>query len=157
MKFRSVATLAVVLMSAGCGVNVPAGLEDKLKACPDMLKPEPVAVITKGLEVTEAKLERDTRCSVKVQGDRTVLDIGLIAYPSPELAKQNTGALCRGSELDSNQSCEVTSPGGGRFIVHATAGRWEVRVAVYEVEISDDVKDAARQILKNLRSSSKTK
>lgn len=148
----------VLLSVAACGVNVPAGLEDKLKACPGMVKPEPVAVITKGQEVAEVKLERDTMCIVKTKDDHTTLDIGLIGYPSQELAERNTAMLCQGREWDgSDKSCAVSPPGGGRLIVHGVAGRWEVRVAVYQVQINDEVKEAAYQILKDLRNSDKTK
>lgn len=157
MRIGFAAALVFVSVAA-CGVDVPAGLADKLKACPGMVKPEPVAVITEGHEVTEVKLERDAMCIVKTQGDRTVLDIGLIGYPSHELAEQNTAMLCQGREWDgADKSCAVAPPDGGRLIVHGVAGRWEARVAVYEVPINDEVKDAAYQILKDLRNSDKTK
>ncbi|MFS8104285.1 hypothetical protein LFM09_44985 [Lentzea alba] len=152
--------MALVLTTvAACGVEVPAGLADKVKSgCPDLVKPEPVAVIAQGLEVSEVVSERAESCTVSVRDGRVVLDIGLIGYPSQDIADQQAAVECHSREWDaSDKSCSVTSPGGGRFIVRGVAGRWVARVAVYEVTINDDVKDAAYQILEDLRSSGKTK
>ena len=74
-----------------------------------MVAPEPVAVITEGLEVTDVSLDRDTMCAVKVEGGRTVLDIGLIAYPGEQLAVRQAGMMCRGGEFSGpDKSCDLT-------------------------------------------------
>ncbi len=41
--------------------------------------------------------------------------------------------------------------------MHGVAGRWEVRIKVYEIPVNDEVKGAVHQLLEDLRNSSKTK
>jgi hypothetical protein len=65
--------------------------------------------------------------------------------------------LCGSGKLDANtKSCEENGPGGG-LTVHATAGKWSVRVSVFEVPVNDDVKAAVQQIVDDLRNSDKTR
>ena len=40
---------------------------------------------------------------------------------------------------------------GETYSLHAVAGRWNVRVSVFEVPVSDDVKDAVQQIVEDLQ------
>lgn len=146
---------------AACGVDVPAGLADKVNSdCPGLVKPEPVAVITQGFEVSwvESKVEdHGESCKVSIRDGRDVLLVSLVAYPSPEMAEQYTAMLCPAGKLDeSDKSCTASEADSGKFAVHGVAGRWEVRVAVYEISVNDEAKDAVFQILKDLRTSKKT-
>jgi len=141
-------------------VDVPAGLADKVKSgCPDLIKPEPVAVIAKGFEVAEvARGPVEDICTVSVQGGREVLFVGLIGYPSKELAEQSVDMLCPGNGFEGpDQSCKVATRDGEGFLVRGVAGRWEVKISVSGVPMNDEVKGAAVQILEDLRNSSKTK
>lgn len=160
MRIKFVSASAALLMTVvACGVDVPAGLANKVNSgCPDLLKPEPVAVITQGLEVSQVVSEVADSCKVFVRDGRQVLLVSLVAYASPEEAERLTPILCARGVLDEpDKSCTVSSADSGKFAVHGVAGRWEVRVAVYEIPVNDEAKEAVHQILKDLRSSSKTK
>lgn len=143
---------------AACGVDVPAGLADKVNSgCPDLVKPEPVAVITQGLEVSQVASKVADSCMVSVRDGRDVLLVSLIGHASREVAEQLTAGLCPNGVLDgSDKSCVAGAADSGAFAVHGVAGRWEVRIKVYEIPVNDEVKDAVYQILKDLRSSKKT-
>lgn len=173
--FVSVAAALVLMAIAACTnvdtsagapvdktspVDVPTGLSDKVKSgCPDLIKPEPVAVITKGFEVAEVvRGPVDDICTVSVQGGRRVLLVGLIGYPSRELAEQYVDMQCPGDKFEGlDRSCKVKSRDGKSLQVHGVAGRWEVKISVSEVSINDQVEDAAVQVLEDLRQSDKTK
>lgn len=164
MKIRFASALAVLVLMAiaACGVDVPAGLADKVNSsCPDLVKPEPVAVITQGFEVSwvESKVEdHGESCKVSLRGGRDVLLVSLVRHPSQEVAERLTAGLCPSGVSDEpDKSCTVSSADSGAFAVHGVAGRWEVRIKVYEIPVNDEAKDAVHQILKDLRSSSKTK
>ncbi|NKE58348.1 hypothetical protein FXN61_16560 [Lentzea sp. PSKA42] len=87
-----------------------------------------------------------------------MLLVSLIAHPSQEVAEKLTAGLCPSGVLDeADKSCTASTADSGKFAVHGVAGRWEVRIAVYEIPVNDEAKDAVHQILKDLRSSSKTK
>jgi hypothetical protein len=156
--FAAALTAFVLMTVAACGTDVPAGLADKVKSgCPDLLKPEPLAVITKGFEVSEVSSGEANGCRVFVSTGRQVLNVGLVAYPSPEESERLTPMLCRSGKLDANtKSCADDEP-GGRHTVRAAAGKWSVVVSVYEVPVNDDVKEAVQQIVEDLRSSGKTR
>ncbi|KOV82306.1 hypothetical protein [Nocardia sp. NRRL S-836] len=143
----------------GASVEVPAGLSDKVgSGCPDLIKPEPVAVITKGFEVVEvARGAAADSCTVSVRGGREVLFVGLIGYPGKELAEQYVDMQCPGDGFEgADQSCKIAARDGKGLRVHGVAGRWEVKISVSEVPMSDEVEGAAVQILNDLRSSKKT-
>ncbi len=151
---------ALVLMTiAACGVDVPAGLVDKVNSgCPDLLKPEPLAVITQGFEVSQVVSNVADSCKVSVrEAGRDVLLVSLIAHPDQEAAERLTGGLCLSGGLDADKSCTASEAGSGTFSVHGVAGRWEVRIAVYEIPVNDEAKKAVHQILEDLRSSDRTK
>lgn len=157
-RFAAALTAFVLMTVAACGTDVPAGLADKVKSgCPDLLKPEPLAVIAKGFEVSEVKSVEANGCQAFVSTGRQVLNVGLVAYSSPEESERLTPMLCRDGKLDaSTKSCADDEPGGG-LTVHAVAGKWRVVVSVYEVPVNDDVNAAVRQIVEDLRSSDKTR
>jgi len=157
--FASVPMALVLMTVAACGGDVPAGLVDKIRSgCPDLIKPEPVAVITEGFEVAQVTQERGDTCTISVQDGRQVLFVGLIGYPSQEMAEQHTAMACPGGKWDrSDKSCVVAPVDGKRLTVRGVAGRWEVKISVSEVPLNDEVRDAAYQILKDLRSSDKTR
>ena len=141
---------------------MPTGLANKVKSdFPDFVKPEPVAVITEGFEVScgESKVEDlGESCKVSIRDGRDGLLVSLIGHPSEEVAEQLTAGLCPSGVLDeSDKSCTVSETDSGAFAVHGVAGRWEVRIKVYEIPVNDKAKDAVHQLLKDLRSSSKTK
>ena len=51
IAFLRVSVVFALMAIAACGADVPAGLADKVEsACPDLLRPGPVAVITQGFE-----------------------------------------------------------------------------------------------------------
>jgi hypothetical protein len=88
---------------AACGTDVPAGLADKVKSgCPDLLKPEPLAVIAKGFEVSQVNSVGANGCQVFVSTGRQVLTVGLVAYSSPEESARLTPMLCGSGQLDAN-------------------------------------------------------
>ncbi len=159
ISFASASALLALMIVAACGVDVPAGLEDKVNAgCPDLVKPEPVAVITQGFEVSQVASEVADSCMVSVRDGRDVLLVSVIAHSSQEVAEQLTAGLCPSGVLDeSDKSCTASSADSGTFAVHGVAGRWEVRITVYEIPVNDEAKDAVHQIFKDLRSSNKTK
>lgn len=55
----------------------------------------------------------------------------------------------------SGKSCTASEAGSGKFAVHSVAGRWEVRIAVYEIPVNDEATDAVFQILEDLGGSKK--
>ncbi|MCP2250959.1 hypothetical protein [Lentzea aerocolonigenes] len=154
----AVAALALMAV-AGCGVDVPAGLEDKVNSgCPGLVKPEPVAIITRGLEVSQVDGGIADSCKVSVRDGREVLLVSLVGHPSQEVAERLTGGLCPSGVLDEpDKSCTASEADSGAFAVHGVAGRWEVRIKVYEIPVNDEVKGAVHQLLEDLRNSSKTK
>jgi hypothetical protein len=86
-----------------------------------------------------------------------VLNVGLVAYSSPEESERLTPMLCRDVKLDaSTTSCTDDEPGGG-LTVRAAVGKWSVVVSVHEVPVNDDVKAAVRQIVEDIRTSDKTR
>ncbi|WP_330277852.1 hypothetical protein OG205_20560 [Lentzea sp. NBC_00516] len=159
MRIRFVGTLAAVALVAACGTDVPAGLADKVESgCPGPLKPEPLAVITKGFEVSEVNSAEANSCQVFVSTGKKVLSLGLVAYASQEESERLTPMLCTSGVLDSEtKSCEAGQSGDGELSVHAVAGRWNVRVHVYELPSNDEIKEAVQQIIEDLRSSDKTR
>lgn len=141
---RATAALALMTIAACSSVDtpadeaspgdVPAELADKVKSgCPDLIKPEPVAIITRGFEVAEvARGPVNDICTVSVQDGRQVLSVGLIGYPSKELAEQYVDMQCPGNGFEGpDQSCKVTTRDGENFKVHGVAGRWEVKISVF--------------------------
>lgn len=160
MRLRLAAALtAFVLMTmTACGTDVPAGLADKVKSgCPDLLRPEPLAVITKGFEVSQVDSVEANGCVVFVSTGRQVLTMGLVAYSGPEESERLTPMLCRSGQLDAKtKSCMDAEPSGG-LSVRAVAGKWSIGVSVYEVPVDDDVEEAVQQIVEDLRSSDKTR
>lgn len=151
--------MSVLAVSAACGVDKSVRLEERVTAgCPGLVKPGSVATITKDFEVSQVVLERDSICTVSLQDGRKALFIGLIGYPNEELAEQQTVMQCPGVRFDGpDKSCSIASRDGGKFRVNGVAGRFEVKVAVGEVPVNDEVKGAAYQILTDLRSSDGTK
>ncbi|WP_144065790.1 hypothetical protein [Lentzea albidocapillata] len=151
--------LAALALVTACGTDVPAGLADKVESgCPGLLKPEPLAVITKGFEVSQVNSEEADSCQVFVSTGKKILSLGLGAYASQEESERLTPMLCTSGVLDSEtKSCEAGQPGDVGLSVHAVAGRWNVRVYVYEVPANDEIKEAVQQIIEDLRSSNKTK
>lgn len=151
--------LAALALVTACGADVPSGLAEKVESgCPGLLKPEPVAVITKGFQVSKVSSEEADSCQVFVSTGQKVLGLGLVAYASQEEAERLTPMLCTSGVLDSKtKSCEAGQPGEGGLSVHAVAGRWNVRVSVYEVPVNDEIKEAVQQIVEDLRNSDKTK
>ncbi|MET9230012.1 hypothetical protein [Lentzea sp. NPDC003310] len=153
------AVAALVLMTtAACGTDVPDGLAEKIESnCPGLLKPEPVAVITEGYVVSEVNLVEVDGCHVFVTTGKKAISVGIVAYPSPEESERLTPMLCTSGVLDAKtKSCEAGAP-DGELSVHAVAGKWNVRVHVYEVPVTDEVRDAVQQIVEDLRNSDKTK
>lgn len=159
MRIRFAAVLAALTFVAACGTDVPAGLADKVESgCPGLLRPEPLAVITEGFEVSQVDSEAADSCQVFVSTGQKVLSLGLVAYTSQEESERLTPMLCASGVLDSKtKSCEAGQPGDGGLSVHAVAGRWNVRVSVYEVPVNDEIKEAVQQIVEDLRNSDKTK
>ncbi|MFI6100257.1 hypothetical protein ACIA8G_32325 [Lentzea sp. NPDC051213] len=159
ITFASVAAVLALMTIAACGVDVPAGLADKINSgCPGLVRPDPLAVITQGFEVSWVESEAGQSCKVWIRDGRDVLLVSLIAYPSKEEAERLTPMLCPRGVLDgSDKSCIASSADSRRFAVHGLAGRWEVRIAVKEIPVNVEAKDAVYQILKDLRSSDKTK
>jgi hypothetical protein len=152
-------SILVLVAAAACGVDVPAGLAEKVNSgCPDLVRPEPVAVITRGFEVSRVVSEVADSCKVSVRDGRDVLLVSLVAYANPEEAERLTPMLCPSGALDEpDKSCTASSVDGGTFAVHGVAGRWEVRIAVYEIPVNDEAKEAVHQILRDLKDSNKTK
>ncbi|MGW4211347.1 hypothetical protein ACWEIJ_25365 [Lentzea sp. NPDC004789] len=157
-RFAAALTALVLMTMTACGTDVPAGLADKVKSgCPDLLKPEPLAVITKGFEVSQVNAVGTNGCQVFVSTGRQVLNVGLVAYSSPEESARLTPMLCGSGKLDAKtKSCEGDAPSGG-LTVHAAAGRWSAVVSVSEVPVNDDVKAAVQQIVEDLGNSDKTR
>jgi hypothetical protein len=157
--FASASAVLTLMTVASCGVDVPAGLADKVNSgCPDLVKPEPVAVITQGLEVSQVASEVAGSCKVSVRDGRDVLLVSLITHPTREVAEQLTAGLCPSGVLDEpDKSCTASTADSGKYAVHGVAGRWEVRIAVFEIPVNDEAKDAVHQILDDLRNSNKTK
>ncbi|WP_086668931.1 hypothetical protein [Lentzea kentuckyensis] len=151
--------LAALALVTACGTDVPSGLAEKVESgCPGLLKPEPVAVITQGFQVSQVSAEEADSCQVFVSTGQKVLGLGLVAYASQEESERLTPMLCTSGVLDSKtKSCEAGQPGEGGLAVHAVAGRWNVRVSVYEVPVNDEIKEAVQQIVEDLRNSDKTK
>ncbi|WP_090069508.1 hypothetical protein [Lentzea flaviverrucosa] len=151
--------LAVLALVTACGTGVPAGLPDKVESgCPGLLKPEPLAVITKGFEVSQVNSEEADSCQVFVSTGKKVLSPGLVAYASQEESERLTPMLCTSGLLDSaTKSCEVSRSKDQELSVHAVAGRWNVRVSVYDVPVNDGIKEAVQQIVEDLRNSDKTR
>ncbi|SDF43819.1 hypothetical protein SAMN05216553_101640 [Lentzea fradiae] len=151
--------LAGLAFVAACGPDVPAGLADKVEsACPGLLKAEPLAVITKGLTVSQVESAGPDGCRVFVSTGQMVLSLGLVAYPSQEESERLTPMLCASGTLDpETRSCEAGQPDSKELSVHAVAGRWNVRVHVYEVPVDDEIKAAVQRIIEDLRSSDKVK
>ena len=145
-------------MSA-CGTDVPAGLADKVQAgCPGLLKPEPLAVITKGFVVSEVSSPETNGCHVFVSTGRKALSMGLGAYASPEESERLTPMLCASGKLDAEtKACTADAVDDEEYSLHAVAGRWNVRVSVTGVPVTDEVKDAVQQIVEDLRNSDKTR
>ena len=97
-------------------------------------------------------------CKVSIRDGRDVLLVSLIAHPSQEVAEQQAAMLCPSGSLDEpDKSCTASTADSGRLAVHGAAGRWEVRIAVSEIPVNDEAKDAVHQILDDLRGSSKTR
>ncbi|WP_143086991.1 hypothetical protein [Lentzea flaviverrucosa] len=144
---------------AACGTDVPAGLADKVKSgCPDLLRPEPLAVITKGFVVSEVNSPETNGCHVFVSTGRKALSMGLVAYSSPEESERLTPMLCTGGELDAEtKACTAGTVDDETYSLHAVAGRWSVGVSVFEIPVTDEVKGAVQQIVEDLRSSEKTR
>ncbi|MDT7786398.1 MAG: hypothetical protein QOF58_4817 [Pseudonocardiales bacterium] len=158
IAFASAFAAFVLMNLAACGTDVPAGLADKVNSgCPGLLKPEPVAVITKGHEVSQVASEVAGSCKVSVRDGRDVLSVGVVEYQSPEQAEDLVPKLCPSGVLEADKWCTASSPGSETYEVHGVAGRREVRVKVYELPVNDEVKDAVRQIITDLRNSDKTK
>ncbi|WP_093588463.1 hypothetical protein [Lentzea waywayandensis] len=159
MRIRFAGVLAALAFVAACGTDVPAGLADKVESgCPGLLKPEPLAVITKGFVVSEVNSVETNGCQVFVSTGKQVLSLGLVAYASQEESERLTPMLCASGVLDSEtKSCEAGQPGDEGLSVHAVAGRWNVRVHVYELSVNDEIKEAVQQIIEDLRSSDKTR
>ncbi|GLY46763.1 hypothetical protein [Lentzea sp. NBRC 102530] len=145
------------MTTTACGTDVPAGLADKVESgCPGLLKPEPLAVITKGFVVSEVNTVDVNGCQVFVSTGRQVLNVGLVAYASPEESERLTPMLCESGELDANtKSCAEDKADGG-YTVRATAGKWSIVASVYEVPVNDEVKAAMLQVVEDLRASGKT-
>lgn len=158
-RFAAALTAFLLMSMAACGTDVPAGLADKVKSgCPDLLKPEPLAIITKGFEVSEVNLVEANGCHVFVSTGRQALSMGLVAYSSPEESERLTPMLCASGELDAEtKACTAGTADDKTYSLHAVAGRWNVRVSVFEVPVTDEVKGAVQQIVEDLRSSDKTR
>jgi hypothetical protein len=158
VRIRLAAVVTALAFVAACGTDVPAGLADKVESgCPGLLKPEPLAIITKGFEVSQVSSEGADSCEVFVSTGKKVLTLGLVAYASQEESERLTPMLCTSGVLDpQTKSCEAGQPGDGALSVHAVAGRWNVRVYVYEVPANDGIMEAVQQIIEDLRSSDKT-
>ncbi|MFD4669956.1 hypothetical protein ACFWNN_09485 [Lentzea sp. NPDC058450] len=156
---RLAGALAALAFVTACGTDVPSGLAEKIEAgCPGLLKPEPVAVITQGLQVSEVNSEVPDSCQVFVSTGKKVLGLGLVAYASEEESERLTPMLCTSGVLDAKtKSCEAGPPGEGGLSVHAVAGRWNVRISVSEVPIDDEIKAAVQQIVEDLRNSDRTR
>ncbi|MGI5498981.1 hypothetical protein [Lentzea sp. CA-135723] len=159
MRTKLAAALAALALVTACGTDVPAGLAAKIESgCPGLLKPEPVAVITEGFQVSQVGSAEPDSCEVFVSTGKKVLALGLLAHASQEESERLTPMLCTSGVLDAKtRSCEATPPGEGGLSVHAVAGRWNVRVQVSEVQIDDEIKAAVQQIVEDLRSSDKTR
>lgn len=112
------------MATAACGVDVPVGLADKVNSgCPDMMKPEPVAVITRGFVVSQVESEVADNFMVSLQDGCDVLLVSLIAHPSQEVAKRLTGMFCPSGVLDeSGKSCTAFEADSGKFALHGVAG-----------------------------------
>ena len=158
-RFAAALTAFMLMAVAACGTDVPAGLADKVKlGCPDLLKPEPLAVITKGFVVSEVNSVETNGCHVFVSTGRKALSVGIVAYVSPEESERLTPMLCTDGKLDAEtKACTAGTVDGETYSLHAVAGRWNVRVSVFEVPVTDEVKDAVQQIVEDLRSSDKTR
>ncbi|MFD4636306.1 hypothetical protein ACFWN2_03260 [Lentzea sp. NPDC058436] len=158
-RFAAVLTAFVLMTTTACGTDVPAGLADKVEAgCPGLLKPEPLAVITKDLVVSEVNGVDADGCQVFVSTGRKALSVGIVAYPSPEESERLTPMLCTDGKLDvETKACTAGTVEGQTYSLHAVAGRWNVRVAVFEIPATDEVKDAVQQIVEDLRNSDKTR
>ncbi|WP_439655961.1 hypothetical protein ACSHWB_26395 [Lentzea sp. HUAS TT2] len=84
--------------------------------------------------------------------------MGTVAYASAEESERLTPMLCTGGRLDvETKACTTGAVDGETYSLHAVAGRWNVRAAVFEVSVTDEVKDAVQQIVEDLRSSDKTR
>ncbi|MDX8149513.1 hypothetical protein SK854_45840 [Lentzea sp. BCCO 10_0061] len=158
-RFAAALTAFMLMAVAACGTDVPAGLADKVKSgCPDLLKPEPLAVITKGFVVSEVNSVETNGCQVFVSTGRKALNVGIVAYASAEESERLTPMLCTDGKLDAEtKACTAGTVDGETYSLHAVAGRWNVRVSVFEVPVTDEVKDAVQQIVEDLRSSDKTR
>ncbi|WP_394618038.1 hypothetical protein JNUCC0626_02730 [Lentzea sp. JNUCC 0626] len=157
-RFAAALTAFVLMTTAACGTDVPAGLAEKVESgCPGLLKPETLAVITKGFVVSEVNLVDTNGCQVFVSTGRQVLNVGIVAYSSPEESERLTPMLCESGVLDAKtKSCADDKSGGG-YTVRATAGKWSIGASVYEIPVNDDVKDAMLQVVEDLRDSDKTR
>jgi hypothetical protein len=125
---------------------------------PGLLKPEPLAVITKGFVVSEVNAVETNGCHVFVSTGRKALSVGIVAYPSPEESERLTPMLCTSGELDAGtKACTVHTGDVKSYSPHAVAGWWNVRVAVFEIPVTDEVKDAVQQIVEDLRNFGKTR
>jgi hypothetical protein len=70
-RFAAALTVFVLMTMTACGTDVPAGLADEVKSgCPELLKPEPLAVITKGFEVSQVNSVEVNGCQVFVSTGR---------------------------------------------------------------------------------------
>src|SRR5688500_11535728 len=120
IAFASASAVLALLAVGACGVDVPAGLADKVNSgCPDLLKPEPVAVITLGFEVSQIASEVADSCTVSIRDGRDVLLVSLIAHPSQEVAEQQSAMLCPSGSLDEpDKSCTASTADSGTFAVH---------------------------------------
>ncbi|WP_330276230.1 hypothetical protein OG205_11710 [Lentzea sp. NBC_00516] len=99
-----------------------------------------------------------TACDHVVSTGKQVLSLGIVAYASQEESERLTPMLCASGVLDSaTKSCEAGQPGDEGLSVHAVAGRWNVRVHVYELPVNDEIKEAVQQIVEDLRNSDKTR
>ncbi|GLZ34639.1 hypothetical protein Lesp02_68260 [Lentzea sp. NBRC 105346] len=146
--------LAIVIFAVtACGADVPAGLADKLKACPADIPIDQVATITKGLEVTEAKSDRDDRCVLVTSEGREVLDIWLMpAVEDVSNLHHLLDMLCdRGPKVDGPEHSCGKPDGDQVFTVHGAVGNRSVRIGVKNISITEEIRRAAFGILERMR------